>query len=440
MFPDATTDPARQSWLASANAAETDFPLQNLPYGVFQPEPGGASRIGVAIGDRILDLAAAAAAGLLPLDTRFAAAQPTLNALMAAGPEVWGSLRNRLSELLGGDTCPEGTRREVERCLIPRDRAVLLLPAAIGDYTDFYASRHHAANVGALFRPEQPLLPNYRWIPIGYHGRSSSIVVSGAPVRRPRGQRKPADAAAPVFAPSQGLDYEVELGAFVGPGNPPGTPIPVERAAGHLFGLVLLNDWSARDLQAWEYQPLGPFLAKNFATSLSPWVVTCDALAPFRVPAAPRPAGDPALLPYLHDTGDQAVGAFDLTLEVFLLTPAMRAAGREALCLSRGNFRDLYWTLAQLLAHHTSNGCNLRPGDLLGSGTVSGPEKTSAGCLLELTRGGAEPIVLPDGEKRAFLQDGDEVILRAHAVRAGARRIGFGECRGVVLPALGRSR
>jgi fumarylacetoacetase len=436
MILNATHDPVRCSWLESANNAASDFPLQNLPYGVFRSAPDETARLGVAIGDRILDLRAAALAGLLPATTAPACAQPTLNALMALGAPAWSELRAKLSELLGADSCPAGaTRIRVEACLVRMDDAAMLLPAAIGDYTDFYASLFHATNVGAMFRPDQPLLPNYKWVPIGYHGRSSSIVISGTPVRRPHGQAKSAEAAGPVFGPSQSLDYELELGAFVGPGNRQGETIPLARAADRIFGVVLLNDWSARDIQSWEYQPLGPFLAKNFATTVSPWIVTMEALAPFRVPAFARPTGDPAPLPYLSDPEDAAHGGLDLTLEAWLLTPQMRAAGAAPHRLSSGSFRKMYWTLAQLLTHHASNGCNLSPGDLLGSGTVSGETKDSRGCLLELTSRGQEPLTLPNGEQRRFLQDGDEVVLRGYAERAGARRIGLGECRGTVLPA-----
>jgi len=441
-----THDPARLSWLESANAAGTDFPLQNLPYGVFRPSATASPRIGVAIGDSVLDLAAAARTGLLPVTTPTvetdalgaACRHSSLNALMALGPAAWTVLRARLSELLGADTCPAGPRRAaVESCLVPQSQVEMLLPAAIGDYTDFYASVFHATNVGAMFRPDQPLLPNYKWVPIGYHGRSSSIVVSGTPVRRPHGQFKPTEAAVPSFQPTRQLDYEIELGAFVGPGNSLGSPVPVASAAARIFGVVLLNDWSARDMQSWEYQPLGPFLAKNFATTLSPWVVTMEALAPFRTAAFARPAGDPAPLPHLSDPADQTGGGLDLTLEAWLLTPTMRLAGQGPQRLSSGSFKHTYWTLGQLLAHHTSNGCNLSPGDLLGSGTVSGPSKDSRGCLLELTQRGAEPVRLVDGEERGFLRDGDEVILRGYAERPGAVRIGLGECRGLVLPAGG---
>ena len=432
-----THDPARRSWIEPANSTSADFPLQNLPYGAFGTAADPTARLGVAIGDQILDLRAAAGAGLLPTEATPACQQATLNNLLALGASAWSVLRARLSELLGADSCPAPLRTKVAACLIPRDQVRMLLPAQIGGYTDFYASIHHATNVGAMFRPDQPLLPNYKWVPIGYHGRTSSIVASGTPVRRPRGQSKPADTAAPAFGPTRQLDYELELGALVGPGNPSGAALPLAQAAQNLFGVVLLNDWSARDIQSWEYQPLGPFLAKNFATTISPWVVTMEALAPFRVPAFARSAGDPAPLPHLADVTDAALGGLDLTLEAWLLTGKMRADGTGPHRLSSGNFREMYWTLAQLLAHHASNGCNLQPGDLLGSGTVSGPTKDSLGCLLELTRRGTEPLRLPGGEERSFLEDGDEVILRGYAERPGLRRIGLGECRGVVLPAAG---
>ncbi len=431
-----THDPSRRSWVESAQAPGCDFPLQNLPYGIFRTAAQPVARPGTAIGDRVLDLAAAARAGLLPVAVAGACQQTSLNGLMALGAPAWSTLRARLSELLGSDTCPPGELRDqVEDCLAPLAEAKMHLPAQIGDYTDFYASIHHATNVGTMLRPDNPLLPNYKWVPIGYHGRGSSLVVSGTPVRRPSGQLKPADAPAPVFAPCKNLDYELELGAFVGPGSQLGSAIPIAQAAEHLFGVVLLNDWSARDIQTWEYQPLGPFLAKNFATTLSPWIVTMEALAPFRAPAFARPAGDPAPLPYLTDATDAAHGGLDLTMEVWLATAKMRAAGAAPVRLSSGNFSTMYWTLAQLLAHHASNGCNLSPGDLLGSGTVSGPAKDSRGCLLELTWRGTEPLKLPNGEERKFLADGDEVIFRAHAARPGAVRLGFGACSGLVLPA-----
>jgi fumarylacetoacetase len=311
--------------------------------------------------------------------------------------------------------------------------AELVLPVQIGDYTDFYASLHHAMNVGSMLRPENPLLPNYKYVPIGYHGRASSIVVSDTPVRRPSGQARDDPNAPPRFGPSRRLDYEIEIGAYVARGNPLGEPIPISRAGDHLWGMCLVNDWSARDIQSWEYQPLGPFLAKNFATSVSAWVVTFDALAPFRAQSAPRAAGDPAPLPYLTDESDSRSGGFDVTVEVWLRSAKMRERGEAPTRLSRSRFADMYWTLAQLVAHHTSNGCNLQTGDLLASGTISGATKESRGCLLELTSRGTEPLELPSGERRAFLEDGDEVIMRGYCEREGFRRIGFGECRGQVI-------
>ncbi|RFC41530.1 MAG: fumarylacetoacetase [Verrucomicrobia bacterium] len=431
-----THDAARRSWVEAANDPAGDFPLQNLPTGIFCTATHSLPRPGVAIGDQVLDLAEAGSAGMLPTEVIEACRQPTLNALMALGPAAWSALRGRLSELLGADTCPDGPLRAmIADCLVPLREATLLLPARVGDYTDFYASIHHATNVGAMLRPDSPLLPNYQWVPVGYHGRASSLIVSGTPVRRPQGQSNPAGSPAPVFGPSQQLDYELELAAFVGPGNSLGTPIPLARAEENIFGVSLLNDWSARDLQSWEYQPLGPFLAKNFATTVSPWVVSLEALVPFRTAAYARPAGDPAPLPYLAADDNQARGGIDLTLEVLLLTPQMRARDVPAHLVSRGNFSAMYWTLAQLLTHHASNGCNLLPGDLLGSGTVSGPEKDARGCLLELTTRGREPLALPGGEARAFLQDGDEVIFRGYAARPGFVRVGLGECRGTILPA-----
>jgi fumarylacetoacetase len=313
--------------------------------------------------------------------------------------------------------------------------AELRLPLAVGDYTDFYASVHHATNVGSMFRPDNPLLPNYKWVPIGYHGRASSLVPSGTPVQRPAGQLKDPKSEAPSFGPSRSLDYEMELGFVVGSGNALGSPVPIGQAESHLFGLCLVNDWSARDIQSWEYQPLGPFLAKSFATTISPWVVTMEALEPFRVPAFRRPPGDPEPLPYLDSAAGRSRGGLDLTVEVYLTTERMRAAGNPPHKLSRASARDLYWTLAQMLTHHTSNGCSLRPGDLFATGTVSGPAKDSRGCLLELTWRGSEPLTLPSGETRKFLEDGDEVILQGYCEREGAARIGFGECRGVVIPA-----
>lgn len=424
----ATHDPARRSWVESANTPDTPFPIQNLPLGVFRTGGSGA-RIGVAIGDRVLDLYAAVDAGLLAgLEERVEAAcrAPVLNALMAEGWAAWSTLRARVSDLLAS-----GAGRRPEPGMLPTQAEVeLLLPSAVGDYTDFYASVHHATNVGSMFRPDSPLLPNYKWVPIGYHGRASSLVPSGTPIHRPIGQLMDDAAATPVVGPSRLLDYELEVGLFIGPGNVRGEAVPIGRAGSQIFGYGLVNDWSARDIQKWEYQPLGPFLSKSFATTVSPWVVTAEALAPFRVPACPRPAGDPAPLPYLFDRADQAAGGIDLTLEVELLTHRMREEGLLPHRLSRASFRDMYWTPAQLVAHHASNGCLLRPGDLLASGTVSGPEDTARGCLLELTWRGTRPLALPSGETRRFLEAGDEVILRGRCERAGHVSIGFGECRG----------
>jgi len=429
-FLDSTHDPALASWVESANRADTDFPIQNLPFGVFRSGPARA--IGVAIGDRILDLGRTAKAGLLDglsPETVRACSALALNPLMALGRKEWSPLRGRLSELLRAGS---GHQAAVEPFLVRMNEVAMAAPANIGDYTDFYASIHHATNVGRLFRPGQPLLPNYKYVPIGYHGRASSIVVSGMAVHRPSGQSKDPAVEAPVFGPTRSLDYELEVGFFAGPGNALGQPIPIADAEAHIFGLCLLNDWSARDIQSWEYQPLGPFLAKSFATTISPWIVTMEALAPFRVAAFQRAEGDPEPLPYLSSLEDRERGGIDLTLEVHLASRQMRESGLPPARLSRGNLRNLYWTLAQLLTHHASNGCNLRPGDLLASGTVSGPSSEERGCLLELTQRGAEPIRLPTGEARKFLGDGDEVILRGYCERDRYRRIGFGECRGIV--------
>ncbi|MEP7119249.1 MAG: fumarylacetoacetase [Acidobacteriota bacterium] len=431
---DHTHDPARASWVASANG-HADFPLQNLPLGVFSPTPDAAPRGGVAIGAQILDLAAAHRAGLFTgaaAAVAALAAPARLNAYLAAGPDAHRALRRRLFDLLAV-AAPE--RVAVEPLLSPASTSVMHLPAEIGDYTDFYAGINHALNVGKQFRPDQPLLPNYKYVPIGYHGRGSSIGASGTPVRRPHGQRKPPTESVPTFGPARRLDFELELGIWMGAGNELGTPIPIAEAGARIAGFCLLNDWSARDLQAWEYQPLGPFLAKNFATSISPWIVTPDALAPFRAPQAPRPDGDPAPLPYLLDAADQHAGALDLELEVLLLTPCLTAGGLPPHRLSLGNARHMYWTVAQLVAHHASNGCNLRPGDLFGSGTISAPTPDGLGSLLEITEGGSRPIQLASGSMRTFLEDGDEVIIRARARRDGYASIGFGEVRGVLLPA-----
>lgn len=434
---DHTHDPALESWVESAADPESDFPIQNLPLGVFGHRKESPCRIGVAIGDSILDLDACIGAGLLSdLDLRVAAAcgAPRLNQLFALGTNGAESLRHAVSDALRADSdagnVARGKRREI---LKPMAECSFGVPADVGDYTDFYASVNHATNVGAMFRPDNPLLPNYKWIPIGYHGRASSIVPSGAVIPRPRGQTRPDANAPPVFGPARSLDYELEIGAFVGPGNAIGSDIALRDADEQLYGLCLVNDWSARDIQSWEYQPLGPFLAKNFATTVSPWVVTLDALAPFRKAPLERPAGDPPLLPYLDDPMDRANGAFDITLEVWLRTARMRAAGLSHVRVSRGAFDTMYWTLGQMLAHHASNGCNMRPGDLIASGTVSGSTRDSRGCMLELTQRGKEPLVLPNGEERAFLADGDEITIRGWCERPGFRRIGFGECSGVVV-------
>ncbi len=436
---DETTDPSLQSWVASANVPGADFPIQNLPFGVFRRVDSlEAPRVGIAIGDQILDVAACLAAGLFDDasdETRTAAracASPTLNALMCRGAGARRAIRSAVSTLLSVHT-PVHQRQIAEYALVAQSAAELFLPIAIGDYTDFYASIHHATNVGSMLRPDNPLLPNYKWVPIGYHGRSSTIVVSGTEVRRPRGQRKGPNDAAPTVGPARSLDYELELAAVVGTGNAMGAPIPLGEIDDHLFGVCILNDWSARDMQTWEYQPLGPFLAKNFASTISPWIVTLEALAPFRAPLAPRTEGDPAPLPYLDDPTDRARGGIGLTMSASLRTARMREAGDAPVALSHSSTLDLYWSFGQMLAHHTVNGCAMRPGDLLGSGTVSGPAKENRGCLLELTWRGSEPITLPNGETRTFLEDGDDVILSAFAERVGAVRIGLGNCAGRVI-------
>lgn len=422
---------ALKSWLATANGPECGFPIQNLPYGVFRSTDG--DHIGVAIGDRILNLHSCAEQDLLhELNEAIVSACSAnlLNPLMALGPMAWADLRRSLTALLSADQADSETKARVERFLIPMRDAVMRLPVAIGDYTDFYASIHHATRVGQLFRPANPLLPNYKYVPIGYHGRASSIVISGGTVRRPCGQIKPQEGE-PVFAPTHSLDFELEVGMFVGPGNQLGQPIPVSEAENHIFGLCLVNDWSARDIQSWEYQPLGPFLAKSFATTVSPWVVTMEALAPYRVPHV-RPEGDPAPLVYLQSPSFDRAG-IDLTLEVCLQSNQMRTAGMAPHLLGRSNLRHLYWTLAQLLAHHASNGCNLRPGDLLATGTISGPDVGSEGCLLEMQRN-PEPVHLPTGEVRRFLHDGDQVTLRAYCQKPGEPKVAFGECTGTIVP------
>ncbi len=434
-----THDPALSSWVEFANKPDTDFPIQNLPFGVFtrSGDPDTSARVGVAIGDSILDVSAAVNAKILPASSAAAACRSSsLNDLMALDKSDHSELRSQLSELLRAEsTTAASAAANRERILVPMNRAELRLPVAIGDYTDFYASIHHAMNVGRMFRPDNPLLPNYKYVPIGYHGRASSIVVSGTPVQRPVGQTRAADSSAPEFGPSRMLDYEAEMGLFVGRGNALGSVIPISDAENHIFGYCLVSDWSARDIQTWEYQPLGPFLSKNFATTISPWVVTADAVEPYRVPAFAREVGDPAPLAYLSSGKNEREGGLDATLEVYLSSARMREENMQPLLLSRASFSRMYWTLAQMVTHHASNGCNLRTGDLLASGTVSGPSRDEMGCLLELTRRGAEPVELPSGETRKFLEDGDEVIMRGTMGGGGKPRIGFGDCRGVILPA-----
>lgn len=415
---DATHDPATQSWVESANVADTDFPIQNLPFGRFRHNALEPWQIGVAIGDRVLDLHATGLIDHNDMARLMAAPVAARRALRLA---IWEGLRegSALKEVW-----TDALRRQTE--------VELGLPCEVGDYTDFYTGIHHATTVGKLFRPDNPLLPNYKWVPIGYHGRASSIGASGQQFHRPRGQTLKPGATVPDFGPTARLDYELEIAAWVGMDNALGAPVSIAEAEDHLFGLTLLNDWSARDVQAWEYQPLGPFLAKNFASTVSPWLVTMEALAPFRA-AFTRSADDPQPLAYLDSAPNRSAGALDVQLEVWLQTPAMRAAGSAGERLSQSNMRDAYWTLAQLVAHHTANGCNLRAGDVLGTGTLSGPAPEQGGSLLELTQGGKVPLTLTNGETRTFLQDGDSIILRGSCARAGARRIGFGECRGTVL-------
>jgi fumarylacetoacetase len=428
--PDQTHDPSVASWVESANRAGCDFPLQNLPFGIFRRRgrPEGF-RVGVAIGSAIVDLSHASVSKLLAPDTAQACRAGVLNELMAMGSAASGAIRRAL---WNGLQASSPARGELAAALVEQSDAELAMPARVGDFTDFFSSLHHATATGRLFRPDQPLLPNYKWLPVAYHGRTSTVDISDVPVRRPRGQVRNAGGEVPVVVPTRRLDYELELGVFVGRGNDDGAPIALASAWEHVFGVVLLNDWSARDIQAWESQPLGPFLAKNFATRISPWVVTSQALAPFRT-ALVRPAGDPAPLPYLHDARDAAAGALDIRLEARIRTEAMQGAGLDFQRLSSSNSSDAYWTVAQLLAHHTVNGCRLRAGDLIGTGTLSGPGPMQGGCLLELTRAGQDPIEIVGGERRTFLEDGDEVELRGVCERPGRARIGLGVVRGRVI-------
>jgi fumarylacetoacetase len=421
----------QRSWIESANETGCDFPIENLPYGVVCHRE--RIFLAIAIGDQILNLQACACDGLfssLPEPILRACGAELLNPLMSLGRESWSALRSRVTELLDANRSNEEMREHVVRCLIPMRDAKMMLPAQIGDYTDFYASIHHATRVGKLFRPDNPLLPNYKYLPIGYHGRASSIVTSGTEIRRPSGQIKIADAE-PFYGPSRALDYELEIGAFIGVGNQLGQPILIAEAEEHVFGLCLVNDWSARDLQSWEYQPLGPFLAKSFATTISPWIVPMEALKPYRVEVGIRASGDPAPLPYLSSPTAERDG-IDLTLEVLLQSRKMREAKLAPALVSQGNLRDLYWTIRQLVTHHASNGCNLRPGDLLATGTVSGLCEGSEGCLLEMKHR-LEPLRLPSGEIRTFLEDGDRVILHAYALKDGLPKIGFGDCMGTIV-------
>jgi fumarylacetoacetase len=424
------------SWIESANSPESEFTIANLPYGVFTTRDASTPKIGVAIGDSILDVTRAIALGFLPGDREFTAFSATdLAALMQLSGAERASIRAAIIELLQDGSSGAGranSRRD--ELLIPMSDARLQLPVSIGDYTDFYASIDHATNVGRMFRPDNPLLPNYKYVPIGYHGRASSIVVSGTPIRRPSGQTRAPNAETPTFGPSRMLDYESELGLYVGRGNESGSVISLSDADDHIFGYCLVNDWSARDIQTWEYQPLGPFLAKNFATTVSPWVVTAEAVEEFRVPARKRSGDDPPTLEYLSSEKNETRGGIDAHLIVSISSERMRNEGLEPLQLSDSPFSSMYWTMPQLVTHHASNGCNLRTGDLIASGTVSGPSPNQMGCLLELTRRGANPVMLPTGESRSFLEDGDEVIMRG--VLGAERKIGFGECRGVILPAI----
>jgi fumarylacetoacetase len=427
-----THDPARRSWIESANAPDCDFPIQNLPFGVFRPAPGQPPRVGVAIGDQIVDVAAAASSFKdIAAKAAQACAAPSLHDLMALGPQACSALRLALSRLLAAG---HGDRDSLHRHLSPMAQAELTLPVRIPNFTDFYASVFHATNAGRAFRPDNPLLPNYKYVPVAYHGRASSIRVSGTPFKRPQGQRKRPNEDVPSYGPSRNMDFELELGIYIGTPTELGETVPVGKAAEHIFGFCLLNDWSARDVQAWEYQPLGPFLGKNFATTVSPWLVTPEALAPFHTAAFARPQGDPGPLPHLDDADDRAQGGLGITLEAYQSTAAMRRAGTPPLRLTQTSFALVYWTVAQMIAHHTSNGCNIETGDLIGSGTVSGPDKSSWGSLLELTARGSEPVTMPSGEKRGFIEDGDEIIFRGFCAKPGFARIGFGECRAVILP------
>jgi fumarylacetoacetase len=424
-----THDPARKSWVESANLAGSDFPIQNLPLGVFQGV--GSARTGVAIGDQVLDVLAALEAGLLDGEAGDAArlaSGGSLNALMGTGNRTVSALRARLSDLLWSDDRHAAPARKIaDTLLVPMASVEMKLPAKIGSFTDFLTSIYHTERGGRVTRPDNPVPPAFKYLPIAYNGRATSVRLSGEPVRRPNVQWRNSDGKV-EFGPCRQLDFELEVGMYVGSGNALGEPISIEDAPHHIFGLCLLNDWSARDIQRWE-SVLGPFLSKSLSTTVSPWVVTVEALAPFRAPAFPRPQGDPAPLPYLHSDSDQAAGGFDIELEAYLTTPRMRAEGTQAARITRTNFIHMYWTFAQMLTHHMSNGCNLQPGDILGSGTTSGPLDESRACLNELTNRGTHTLALPNGETRGYLADGDEVIFHGRAERNGFVSIGFGECR-----------
>ena len=437
-----THDPKLRSWVESANDPNTDFPIQNLPFCAFRHEKTGRfDRLGFRLGDQIVEIDTAITLERdlfkgIAVEEVGASSFFNLTYALRDNARVFAGLRERFIGAFSQDT-ESRTRESLKRSLIPAQEVEYLPPFEIGDYTDFYCSIYHATNVGSMFRPDAPLMPNYKYVPIGYHGRASSIVVSGIDIKRPHGQNRSDAEKPPVFIPVKNLDYEMELGFFVGQGNELSQPIPIAEVENHIFGMCLVNDWSARDVQAWEYQPLGPFLAKNFATTISPFVVTMEALAPFRTPAFERAEGDPQPLDYLNDSQNQKFGGLDINLEVYIQTQKMRDEKIDPHLLSRSNTKDLYWTVGQMLAHHASNGCNLQTGDLIASGTVSGKEKSERGCLLELTWRGTEPLELPSGEQRRFLEDGDEVIMKGFCEREGFRRIGFGECRGRIIPANG---
>ena len=436
----AALDPARRSWIETANDPDADFPIQNLPFGVFTRPDHEVPRVGVAIGDQVLDMAAAGDCGLLgelPAHVRASFDRRNLNDFMDLGRQAWQLTRVVVADLLDAENSSLRTDDAARAiCLVSASDATMCMPVMIRDYTDFYASLHHATNVGSMFRPDNPLMPNWLHLPVGYHGRASSIVTSGTQIRRPRGQTMPPDAEHPVFGPSRLLDYELEVGFVIGTPSDMGEPVPVEQALDHVFGMVIVNDWSSRDVQKWEYQPLGPFNSKNFATSISPWIVTLEALQPFMIPGPPRSDEHPEQLDYLDHEDDRAI---DLELEVLISSEKMRADGNEPMRISIGNYKHMHWSMSQMIAHHTSTGCNLATGDMMASGTVSGPEEESRGCLLERTWRGEHPIELTDGTERKFLRDMDEVIMRGWCSRDGATRIGFGECTGMILPAAEQS-